>query len=78
MQNLKIGQRVSTKLGDGEVLGFEIFFDNGRKSAISYSSFPEGQVDTRRILVKLDNPSNWILSSEKQLHPYMMYLDIKE
>ena len=74
--NLKVGQRVQTKMGWGTVLGFEIFINNGCNSGISFEEKPEDEVDNRRFILELDNPLRWGLASEAQAHPYMSYSDI--
>lgn len=64
---LTVGQRVMVvPLGPGTILGFEIFVDNGNRSALT--DVDDG---TGRVLVQLDVPGKWTLSSESQPHPYI-------
>lgn len=71
---MKVGQRVMTKpFGPGEVLGFECFSGDGRRSLVDDHDNGES-----RVLVKLDRPERWLLTSEKQPHPFMMRSDFEE
>lgn len=65
------GQAVVTKLGNGVVLGFEAFDENGKQ-------LPNSVKDNgRRVQVQLDNPSNWI-GYETHGHPYFFRSDLHE
>lgn len=77
---IRLGSRVRTIMGAGTVVGFECFRP-------SYYGYPSGvgvestkQRDSR-VVVALDDPSQWSLSYDKngnRHHPYMANRDILE
>lgn len=71
---LSVGQRVMVlPLGPGTILGFEIFVDNGKRSAITETDDGAG-----RVLIQLDVPGKWTLASETQPHPYIYRSELQD
>lgn len=67
------GQRVMTKpFGPGTVVGFEHFSSDGKKSFIGERTH---ELSSSRVVVQLDKPELWMLSSESHPHPYMLRSD---
>jgi hypothetical protein len=72
-KTLRLGDRLKTIFGDGTIVCFEDHTMHRRNVKMWYSSSFSGD---GRIVVALDNPANWILSSSTNPHPYMFKSDI--
>lgn len=60
------GSRVATLFGNGTVIGYEVRGRQGK--SLPPSETPEGLYS--RVLVKLDNPENWIMH-EPGIYPHL-------
>lgn len=71
MKLYQVGQRVTTPLGTGAILGFESFTLEGKQAPTKYED--NGQ----RAIVRLDNPDNWKPTALTP-DPYMFRSDLAD
>lgn len=69
---IQVGQRVQTPLGFATVLGFESFYDQGRRASLVSTE------NGGRVLCRLDDPNMWHGATELHPDPYMFRSDLSE